>query len=235
MHQSFKLTDSIRLLQLVISSPLIHTLSDPSQVPTGIRTRVASLRGEWLTKPLTVHTLKSRLMFVSTSWVVSRVRDSRASRTMRCTICAVGLPLVHREVNLSYGVAMNIRGKVERSLVNLVWMDVNCFSEWQNMFIITTNSHNNNMWTNKATQYFPKKYWWKYNVYMNKYKVLEYGDSYWMPVLLICTSAALQKLLFISALHILLSVNGEATKAALLEQLIYSTANIYRPPPPMVY
>ncbi len=38
MHQSVKLTDAIWLLQLVISSPLIHALGDPSQSPTGIGT-----------------------------------------------------------------------------------------------------------------------------------------------------------------------------------------------------
>ncbi len=36
MHQSVKLTDAIWLLQLVISSSLIHALGDPSQAPTGI-------------------------------------------------------------------------------------------------------------------------------------------------------------------------------------------------------
>ncbi len=38
MHQSVKLTDAIWLLQVVISSPLIHALGDPSQAPTGIQT-----------------------------------------------------------------------------------------------------------------------------------------------------------------------------------------------------
>ncbi len=36
MHQSVKLTDAIWLLQLVISSPLIHASGDLSQAPTGI-------------------------------------------------------------------------------------------------------------------------------------------------------------------------------------------------------
>ncbi len=35
MHQSVKLSDAIWLLQLVISSPLIHALGDSSQTPTG--------------------------------------------------------------------------------------------------------------------------------------------------------------------------------------------------------
>ncbi len=35
MHQLVKLTDAIWLLQLAISSPLIHPLCDPSQAPTG--------------------------------------------------------------------------------------------------------------------------------------------------------------------------------------------------------
>ncbi len=38
MLPSGRLTDAIWLLQLVISSPLIHALGDPSQAPTGIRT-----------------------------------------------------------------------------------------------------------------------------------------------------------------------------------------------------
>ncbi len=49
MHQIVKLTDAIWLLHLVISSPLIHALGAPSQAPTGIQTRVPSLRGGWLT------------------------------------------------------------------------------------------------------------------------------------------------------------------------------------------
>ncbi len=31
MHQSVKLTDAIRFLQLLITSPLIHALANPSQ------------------------------------------------------------------------------------------------------------------------------------------------------------------------------------------------------------
>ncbi len=38
MHQLVKLTYAIWLLQLVISSPLIHALGDPSQAPTRIWT-----------------------------------------------------------------------------------------------------------------------------------------------------------------------------------------------------
>ncbi len=49
MHLSVKLTDAIWLLQLVISSSVIHALSDPSHAPTGIRTFVPSLRGRRLT------------------------------------------------------------------------------------------------------------------------------------------------------------------------------------------
>ncbi len=49
MHQLVKLTYAIQLLQLAISSPLIHALGDPSQAPTGIRTRVPRLRGGRLT------------------------------------------------------------------------------------------------------------------------------------------------------------------------------------------
>ncbi len=45
MPQPVKLTDAIWLLQLVISSPLIHALGDPSQAPTMIQTQVPSLRG----------------------------------------------------------------------------------------------------------------------------------------------------------------------------------------------
>ncbi len=40
MHQSVNLTDTIWLLQLVISYPLIHALGDLIQAPTGIRTQV---------------------------------------------------------------------------------------------------------------------------------------------------------------------------------------------------
>ncbi len=49
MHQSVELTDAIWLLQLVISYPLIHALSDPSQGPTGIQSQVPRLRGRQLT------------------------------------------------------------------------------------------------------------------------------------------------------------------------------------------
>ncbi len=38
MHQSVKLTDALWLLQLVISSPVIHALGDPSQAPNWIQT-----------------------------------------------------------------------------------------------------------------------------------------------------------------------------------------------------
>ncbi len=50
MHQLVKQTDAIWLLQLVISSPLIHALGDPNQAPTRIQTPVPRLRGGWLTK-----------------------------------------------------------------------------------------------------------------------------------------------------------------------------------------
>ncbi len=49
MHQSVKLTDAIWLLQLAIFFSLIHALSDSSQAPTGIQTRVHSLKGGRLT------------------------------------------------------------------------------------------------------------------------------------------------------------------------------------------
>ncbi len=49
MHLPVKVTDAICLLQLVISSPLIHALGDLSQAPTRIRTQVPSLKGRWLT------------------------------------------------------------------------------------------------------------------------------------------------------------------------------------------
>ncbi len=49
MHQSIKLTDAIWLLQLVISSPHMHSLCDLSQASTGIWTRAPSLRGGRLT------------------------------------------------------------------------------------------------------------------------------------------------------------------------------------------
>ncbi len=49
MHQLVKLTDAIWLLQLVISSPLIHSLGDQGKAPTGIRTWVLSMRSGWLT------------------------------------------------------------------------------------------------------------------------------------------------------------------------------------------
>ncbi len=39
MHQSVKLTEAIWLLQLAISSPLIHALGDMSQAPTGLEHR----------------------------------------------------------------------------------------------------------------------------------------------------------------------------------------------------
>ncbi len=49
MHQSVKLTDAIWLLQLVISSPLIHALGEQSQAPIGIRTWAPSWRCRRLT------------------------------------------------------------------------------------------------------------------------------------------------------------------------------------------
>ncbi len=49
MHQLVKLTDVIWLLQLAISSPLIHALGDLSQAATGIWTRVPRLRDGRLT------------------------------------------------------------------------------------------------------------------------------------------------------------------------------------------
>ncbi len=49
MRQSDKLTGAIWLLQLVISSPLIHALGDPSQSLTQIWTQVPSMRGVQLT------------------------------------------------------------------------------------------------------------------------------------------------------------------------------------------
>ncbi len=48
MHQLVKLTDAIWLLQLVISSLLIHALGDLSEALTGIRTQVPSSRGRQL-------------------------------------------------------------------------------------------------------------------------------------------------------------------------------------------
>ncbi len=48
LHQFIKLTDAIWLLQLAISSALIHALSDPSQAPTGIWIQIPRLRGRWL-------------------------------------------------------------------------------------------------------------------------------------------------------------------------------------------
>ncbi len=45
----FIMPDAIWLLQLVISSPLIHALGDLSQAPTGIRIQIPRLRGGWLT------------------------------------------------------------------------------------------------------------------------------------------------------------------------------------------
>ncbi len=45
IQQLVKLTNAIWLLQLANSSPLIHALGDPSQVPTRIRTRVPRLWG----------------------------------------------------------------------------------------------------------------------------------------------------------------------------------------------
>ncbi len=48
MPQSVKLTDAICLLQLVISSTLIHALGDPSQAPTEIRTQCK----RWMTYQL---------------------------------------------------------------------------------------------------------------------------------------------------------------------------------------
>ncbi len=43
MHLSVKLTDTIWFLQLVISSPLIHALDDPSQVPAGVQILVPQI------------------------------------------------------------------------------------------------------------------------------------------------------------------------------------------------
>ncbi len=40
MHQLVKLTDTLWLLQLAISSPLMHALGEPCQALTGIRTQV---------------------------------------------------------------------------------------------------------------------------------------------------------------------------------------------------
>ncbi len=58
MHQSVKLNDAIWRLQLVISSPLIHALGDPSQAPTRIQIRAPSMsmmRGGWLKTELSLH------------------------------------------------------------------------------------------------------------------------------------------------------------------------------------
>ncbi len=49
MHQFVKLADAIWLLQLAISSPLIHAFGDLSQAPTWIRTQVPRLGGGRLT------------------------------------------------------------------------------------------------------------------------------------------------------------------------------------------
>ncbi len=49
MHQLVKLTGAIWLLQLVISSPLIHALGDPSQAPTGIWTSGLRLKSRRFT------------------------------------------------------------------------------------------------------------------------------------------------------------------------------------------
>ncbi len=60
MHQLVKVTDAIWLLQLTISSPLIHALGDPNQTPTKssptrIRARVPNLRGRQLTNRAIPH------------------------------------------------------------------------------------------------------------------------------------------------------------------------------------
>ncbi len=49
MQQLIKVTDAIWLLQLAISTPLIHALGDRSQAPNRIWTRVPRLRGGLLT------------------------------------------------------------------------------------------------------------------------------------------------------------------------------------------
>ncbi len=49
MHQSVKLTDTIWILQLVISSPLFHALGDLSQAATDMWTQILNLRGGRLT------------------------------------------------------------------------------------------------------------------------------------------------------------------------------------------
>ncbi len=49
MHRWARITKKKWLLQLIISSPLIHAFGNPSQAPTGIWIRVPSLRGRWLT------------------------------------------------------------------------------------------------------------------------------------------------------------------------------------------
>ncbi len=66
MHQSVKLTDAIWLLQLAISSPLIHALGDPSQAPTGIWTCVPRLRGRRLTNCAIPPTIDVSFTFLTT-------------------------------------------------------------------------------------------------------------------------------------------------------------------------
>ncbi len=61
MHQSVKLTNAIWLLQLVISSPRIHALGDPSQAPTGIRTRIPNLTADNLPTDLSLLSITNLL------------------------------------------------------------------------------------------------------------------------------------------------------------------------------
>ncbi len=69
MDQSVKLTYAMWLLQLVISSPLIHALGDPSQVPTRIRTRVSRLRGGRLTKSAIPPPFSYDYVLISQFWL----------------------------------------------------------------------------------------------------------------------------------------------------------------------
>ncbi len=61
MHQSVTLTDAIWLLQLVISSSLIHALGDPSQTPPGFEPRSPAWEADNLPTELSLHSKQTSL------------------------------------------------------------------------------------------------------------------------------------------------------------------------------
>ncbi len=82
MHQSVKLTDAIWLLQLVISSPLIHALDDPSQAPTGIRIQSPEIERQKTYQLSYIFPLNSKVitfcLFISLKKLKSNLRPATA-------------------------------------------------------------------------------------------------------------------------------------------------------------